>query len=221
MAVRVGINGFGRIGRLVTRAGIDDPDIEFVAINDLADVKVLRHLCKYDSVHGTFRGDVEVGGDGVLVVDGHEIKVLEERDPEKLPWKELDVDVVVESTGLFTHKDKAARHITAGAEKVIISAPATEPDITMVLGVNEDMYDRSKHNIISNASCTTNALAPIVKVLIDGFGIEKAYMTTIHAYTNDQVILDAPHKDLRRARRGDVHNPDHDRSCQGDRPGHP
>jgi len=200
MAVRVGINGFGRIGRLVTRAGISDPDIEFVAINDLTDAKVMRHLFKYDSVHGTYCGSVETGHEGVLVIDDKEVRVLSERDPEKLPWKELNVDVVVESTGLFTHRDKAAKHITAGAEKVIISAPATEPDITMVLGVNEDAYDKDKHHVISNASCTTNGLVPLVKVLLDSFGIERAYMTTIHAYTNDQVILDAPHKDLRRAR---------------------
>jgi len=201
MAIRVGINGFGRIGRLVTRAGISDPDIEFVAINDLTDVKTLRHLFKYDSVHGTWCGTVEPGPvEGVLVIDGKEIRVLSERDPEKLPWKELKVDLVVESTGLFTHRDKAAKHITAGAGKVIISAPATEPDLTMVLGVNNDAYDKAKHDVVSNASCTTNALVPVVKVLLDSFGIEQAFMTTIHAYTNDQVILDAPHKDLRRAR---------------------
>ena len=201
MAIRVGINGFGRIGRLVTRAGISDPEIEFVAINDLTDVKTLRHLFKYDSVHGTWCGTVEPGPvEGVLVIDGKEIRVLSERDPEKLPWKELEVDVVVESTGLFTHRDKAAKHITAGAKKVIISAPATEPDLTMVLGVNDDAYDKAKHDVVSNASCTTNALVPLGKVLLDNFGIEQAFMTTIHAYTNDQVILDAPHKDLRRAR---------------------
>ncbi len=200
MAVRVGINGFGRIGRLVTRAAIGDSDIQIVAINDLAEVKVLRHLFKYDSVHGTFCGDVELGHEGVLVIDGNEIRVLQERDPAKLPWKELNVDVAVESTGLFTMRDKAALHIDAGAKKVIISAPATDPDITMVLGVNEDAYDKDKHNIISNASCTTNGLVPVVKVLMDEFGFERGFMTTIHAYTNDQVILDAPHKDLRRAR---------------------
>ncbi len=201
MAIRVGINGFGRIGRLVTRAGISDPEIEFVAINDLTDVKTLRHLFKYDSVHGTWCGEVEPGShEGVLVIDGKEIQVLSERDPEKLPWKELKIDVVVESTGLFTTRDKAAKHITAGAEKVIISAPATEPDLTMVLGVNDDAYDKAKHHVVSNASCTTNALVPLVKVLLDNFGIEQAFMTTIHAYTNDQVILDAPHKDLRRSR---------------------
>src|SRR5450759_2647244 len=201
MAIRVGINGFGRIGRLVTRAGISDPEIEFVAINDLTDVKTLRHLFKYDSVHGTWCGEVEPGPhEGVLVIDGKEIQVLSERDPEKLPWKELKVDVVVESTGLFTTRDKAAKHITAGAEKVIISAPATGPDLTIVLGVNEDAYDKAKHHVVSNASCTTNALAPLVKVLLDKFGIKQAFMTTIHAYTNDQVILDAPHKDLRRSR---------------------
>ncbi len=200
MAVRVGINGFGRIGRLVTRAAVGDPDIEIVAINDLADASVLRHLFLYDSVHGRYCGEAELGHEGVLVIDGNEIRVLSERDPAKLPWKELNIDVAVESTGLFTMRDKAALHLDAGASKVIISAPATDPDITMVLGVNEDMYDRDKHNIISNASCTTNGLVPVVKVLMDNFGFSRGYMTTIHAYTNDQVILDAPHKDLRRAR---------------------
>jgi glyceraldehyde 3-phosphate dehydrogenase len=215
MAVRIGINGFGRIGRLVTRIAIGDPDIEIVAINDLADAKTLAHLFKYDSVHGVYCGDIKTTGPGVtsassstapsavsdvLVIDGKEVQVLSERDPAELPWKALKVDVVVESTGLFTHADKAGKHLAAGARKVIISAPATNPDITMVLGVNEDKYDAGKHHIISNASCTTNGLVPVVKVLKDAFGIERAYMTTIHAYTNDQVILDAPHKDLRRAR---------------------
>jgi glyceraldehyde 3-phosphate dehydrogenase (phosphorylating) len=200
MAVRIGINGFGRIGRLVTRAAVGDPEIEIVAVNDLADASVLRHLFQYDSVHGRYCGEVKLGHEGVLVIDDKEIRVLSERDPAKLPWKELDVDVAVESTGLFTHRDKAALHLDAGASKVIISAPATDPDITMVLGVNEDMYDKDKHNIISNASCTTNGLVPVVKVLMDNFGFSRGYMTTIHAYTNDQVILDAPHKDLRRAR---------------------
>ncbi|PKQ28224.1 MAG: type I glyceraldehyde-3-phosphate dehydrogenase [Candidatus Anoxymicrobium japonicum] len=200
MAIKVGINGFGRIGRLVTRAAISNPDIEIVAVNDLADLEVLRHLFLYDSIHGTYRGEVEAGADGALVVDGKPIKVLCERDPEKLPWKELGVEIVVESTGLFTKRDRAASHLSAGAKKVIISAPATDPDITMVLGVNEDMYDKDKHDIISNASCTTNALVPVVKVLMDSFGFERGFMTTIHAYTNDQVILDAPHKDLRRSR---------------------
>jgi len=200
MAVRIGINGFGRIGRLVTRAAIDDPEIEIVAINDLTDAKTLAHLFKYDSVHGVYCGEVKANEYGALVIDGKEIRVLSERDPGALPWKELDVEVVLESTGLFTHRDTAGKHLEAGAKKVIISAPATEPDITMVLGVNEDKYDPEKHHIISNASCTTNGLVPVVKVLMDSFGIERAYMTTIHAYTNDQVILDAPHKDLRRAR---------------------
>ena len=200
MSVRVGINGFGRIGRLVVRAAIGDPEIEIVAINDLADAKVLRHLFMYDSVHGVYGGKAEAGGEGMLVIDGKKMKVLSERDPSDLPWKELEVDVVLESTGLFTSRDKAAKHIDAGAAKVIISAPATDPDITMVLGVNEDMYDKKNHHVISNASCTTNGLVPVVKVLMDTFGFVRGYMTTIHSYTNDQVILDAPHKDLRRAR---------------------
>lgn len=200
MAIRVGINGFGRIGRLVTRAAIGDPDIEIVAINDLADNKILRHLFIYDSVHGIYRGEVELAGESALVIDGNEIRVLSERDPAALPWKDLKIDVVVESTGLFTHRDKAALHLDAGAAKVIISAPATDPDVTMVLGVNNDMYDKKNHHVISNASCTTNGLVPVVKVLMDAFGFLRGYMTTIHAYTNDQVILDAPHKDLRRAR---------------------
>lgn len=200
MAVRVGINGFGRIGRLVTRAAIGDSEIEIVAINDLADAGALAHLFKYDSVHGIYRGEISAPQSGALVIDGKEMRVLSERDPSKLPWKELGVDVAVESTGLFTSRDKAGMHIEAGAAKVIISAPATDPDITMVLGVNEDRYDPEKHHIISNASCTTNALVPVVKVLMDSFGVERAFMTTIHSYTNDQVILDAPHKDLRRAR---------------------
>jgi glyceraldehyde 3-phosphate dehydrogenase (phosphorylating) len=200
MATRVGINGFGRIGRLVTRAAIGDPDVEIVAVNDLADAGVLRHLFKYDSVHGTYSGEVAASGEEALIIDGKEMRVLSERDPAVLPWKDLKVDVVVESTGLFTSKEKAVKHIDAGASKVIISAPATEPDITMVMGVNDDMYDKDKHHVISNASCTTNGLVPVVKVLMDTFGFLRGYMTTIHAYTNDQVILDAPHKDLRRAR---------------------
>lgn len=199
MAVRVGINGFGRIGRLVTRAAICDPDIEIVAVNDLADAKVLKHLFKYDSVHGVYRGEIEES-DGNLVIDGRAVKVLSERDPASLPWKDLQVEVVIESTGLFTKRDGAAKHLEAGASKVIISAPATDPDITVVMGVNEDAIDKEKHTILSNASCTTNCLVPVVKVLMDAFGFERGYMTTIHAYTNDQVILDAPHKDLRRAR---------------------
>ncbi len=199
MAVRVGINGFGRIGRLVTRAAISDPDIEIVAVNDLAEAQVLKHLFKYDSVHGIYRGEIEEN-DGNLVVDGKVVKVLSERDPASLPWKDLQVEVVIESTGLFTKRDGAAKHLEAGASKVIISAPATDPDITVVMGVNEDAIDKKKHTILSNASCTTNCLVPLVKVLMDAFGFERGFMTTIHAYTNDQVILDAPHKDLRRAR---------------------
>jgi glyceraldehyde 3-phosphate dehydrogenase len=199
MAVKVGINGFGRIGRLVARAAIGDPGIEIVAVNDLAAASDLAHLFKYDSVHGVFPGKVS-SSDTSLEIDGEKIGVLSERDPGKLPWKNMGVEVAVESTGLFTKKESASKHLDAGAGKVIITAPATDPDITMVLGVNEDMYDKKKHNIISNASCTTNALVPVVKVLIDNFGVKKGFMTTIHAYTNDQVILDACHKDLRRAR---------------------
>jgi glyceraldehyde 3-phosphate dehydrogenase len=199
MSVKVGVNGFGRIGRLFTRAAIGDGDVEIVAVNDLTDPKTLRHLFKYDSVHGTYSGEVEAEADG-LVIDGKHVKVLAERDPAKLPWKDLGVQVVIESTGVFTKRDGAAKHLDAGADKVIISAPATEPDLTVVMGVNENAYDPKKHHVLSNASCTTNALVPLVKVLLDSFGIERAFMTTIHAYTNDQVILDAPHKDLRRAR---------------------
>ena len=199
MPVKVGINGFGRIGRLITRVAVKDPDIEIVAVNDLADASALAHLFKYDSVHGVFSGDVG-SSDGMLVIDGKRLRVLSERDPGNLPWKDMAVKIAVESTGLFTKKEAAQKHLDAGAEKVIITAPATDPDITMVLGVNEDMYDPKKHHIISNASCTTNALVPVVKVLIDNFGVEKGFMTTIHAYTNDQVILDTCHKDLRRAR---------------------
>lgn len=199
MAVKVGINGFGRIGRLVARAAIGDPGIEIVAVNDLAAASDLAHLFKYDSVHGVFPGKVS-SSDTSLEIDGEKIGVLSERDPGKLPWKNMGVEVAVESTGLFTKKESASKHLDAGAGKVIITAPATDPDITLVLGVNEDMYDKKKHNIISNASCTTNALVPVVKVLIDNFGVKKGFMTTIHAYTNDQVILDTCHKDLRRAR---------------------
>ena len=199
MPVKVGINGFGRIGRLITRVAIKDPDVEIVAVNDLADASALAHLFKYDSVHGVFSGDVG-SSDGMLVIEGKKLRVLSERDPGNLPWKDMGVKIAVESTGLFTKKETAQKHLDAGADKVIITAPATDPDITMVLGVNEDMYDPKKHHIISNASCTTNALVPVVKVLIDNFGVEKGFMTTIHAYTNDQVILDTCHKDLRRAR---------------------
>jgi len=199
MAIKVGINGFGRIGRLVFRAGINNPDIEFVAINDLTDAKTLGHLLKYDSVHGTFSGKVEVTDTGLMVND-KPLMVVAIKDPAQLPWKELGVDIVVESTGLFTDAEKAKAHLAAGAKKVIISAPAKNEDITIVLGVNEDKYDSVNHHIISNASCTTNCLAPVAKVLLENFGIKKGLMTTIHSYTNGQQILDLPHKDLRRAR---------------------
>jgi len=197
--VRVAINGFGRIGRMVFYAGFDDEDIEWVAFNDLTDTKTLAHLLKYDSVHRHFPGDVSYTNDG-LVVNGKFIKVLAEKDPEKLPWKDMNVDVVVESTGFFTEREGAQKHITAGAKKVLISAPGKGVDITVVKGVNEHLYDKSKHNIISNASCTTNCLAPIVKVLQDHLGIVHGFMNTTHAYTADQRLVDAPHKDLRRAR---------------------
>ncbi len=201
MPVRVGINGFGRIGRNVFRAAHESgADVEIVAVNDITDNETLAHLLKYDSVYGPFAGTVEVGSDS-LVVDGREVKALEERDPAALPWSDLGVDVVIESTGFFTKRADAAKHLEAGAKKVIISAPATEPDATVVLGVNfDDAYDADAHDVISNASCTTNCLAPVVKVLHDGIGIERGLMTTIHAYTADQRLQDAPHKDLRRAR---------------------
>ncbi len=199
MAIRVGINGFGRIGRLVFRAAQKNPDIEIVAVNDLTDAATLAHLLKYDSVHKRFNGTVEPG-DGSFVVNGREVKVLAEREPGALPWKALGVDVVVESTGRFTDATKAVAHIEAGARKVIISSPAKGEDITIVLGVNDQDYDRDTHHIISNASCTTNCLAPFAKVLRDSFGLKHGFMNTIHSYTNDQVILDFPHKDLRRAR---------------------
>ena len=200
MAIKVGINGFGRIGRLLYRAAIErNANIDFVAINDLADAQTNAHLLKYDSVHGRFKGSVEVK-DGNLVVCGKQLKVLSERDPSKLPWKDLGVYLAVESTGIFRTKEKASMHLQAGAKKVLISAPSPDPDITVVLGVNDQLYDPTKHNILSNASCTTNCLAPVTKVLADNFGLEKAFMTTIHAYTNDQKVQDLVHKDLRRAR---------------------
>jgi glyceraldehyde 3-phosphate dehydrogenase len=201
MAIRVAINGFGRIGRNVLRSAKQSgrKDIDFVAVNDLTDARTLAHLLSYDSVHGRYPGTVEAK-DGALWVDGDDIRVFSERDPAELPWKELGVDVVVESTGFFTDRDGAAKHLTAGARKVIISAPAKKEDITIVLGVNEGSYDPDKHDVISNASCTTNCLAPVVKVLLDEFGIRHGLMTTIHSYTNDQALLDVPHKDLRRAR---------------------
>jgi glyceraldehyde 3-phosphate dehydrogenase len=200
MAVRIGINGFGRIGRLAFRAA-RGKDLEVVGLNDLTDARTLAHLLKWDSVHGRFPGEVEADKDA-LVVDGKRIPVTAERDPAKLPWKKLGAKLVIESTGHFTDRAGAAKHLEAGAERVIISAPATDPDVTIVLGVNSDAYDPAKHRIVSNASCTTNCLAPVAKVLNDAFGLESGWMTTIHAYTNDQVILDFPHKDLRRARAG-------------------
>ncbi len=200
MTVRVGVNGFGRIGRLVVRAALKQgADIEFVAINDLTDAKTLGHLFRYDSVHGVYAGSVEVEEDA-LVIDGKRLRVTTETDPTQLPWRELGADVVIESTGRFTERAAAAKHLEAGAQKVIISAPAKGPDVTICLGVNDDMYDKAAHDVISNASCTTNCLAPMAKVLVDNFGIERGFMTTIHAYTNDQKVLDFPHKDLRRAR---------------------
>ncbi|GIP40260.1 glyceraldehyde-3-phosphate dehydrogenase [Paenibacillus sp. J31TS4] len=197
--VKVGINGFGRIGRNVFRAAYNNPEIEIVAINDLTDVKTLAHLLKYDTTHGKFQGEVKAG-EGALIVDGKHVKVFAERDPGNLPWSEVGAEIVVESTGIFTAKEKAEAHLKGGAKKVIISAPATNEDITIVMGVNEDKYDPANHTIISNASCTTNCLAPFAKVLNDKFGIVKGMMTTVHSYTNDQNVLDLPHKDLRRAR---------------------
>jgi glyceraldehyde 3-phosphate dehydrogenase len=199
MKVRVGINGFGRIGRNIMRAALGDSNIDFVAVNDLTTPATLAHLLKYDSVLGNLHAKVEVSGDGISV-DGDAFKVLSMRDPAQLPWKDLGVDVVFESTGLFTNRDDAAKHLTAGAKRVVITAPAKGPDVSVVLGVNEEKYDPAKHHIISNASCTTNCLAPLAKVIHQTFGIKKAWMTTIHSYTNDQQLLDLPHKDLRRAR---------------------
>jgi glyceraldehyde 3-phosphate dehydrogenase len=199
MAVKIGINGFGRIGRVVFRAALKNPNVEVVAVNDLTDANTLAHLLKYDSVHGKLNEDVKVDGD-YLVVGPHRVKVIAERDPAQLGWGDLGVDVVVESTGRFTKRADAAKHLEAGAKKVIISAPASDEDITIVMGVNHDKYDAANHHVISNASCTTNCLAPFAKVLNDKFGIKRGMMTTVHSYTNDQQILDLPHKDLRRAR---------------------
>jgi glyceraldehyde 3-phosphate dehydrogenase len=201
MAIRVGINGFGRIGRNSLRAAkkLGLKDLDFVAVNDVTDTRTLAHLLQYDSVHGRFEGEVKAEKDGV-VVDGDTMRVLSEKDPAKLPWKELGVDVVLESTGRFTDRDQAALHLAAGARKVIISAPAKKEDLTVVYGVNHQSYDAAKHHIISNASCTTNCLVPVVKVILDRFGFVSGFMTTVHSYTNDQQILDLPHKDLRRAR---------------------
>src|SRR6185436_2957803 len=201
MAVRVGINGFGRIGRNVLRAATmaKQTEIEFVGVNDITDTKTLAHLLKYDSVHGRFPGTVEAKGDA-LIVNGREIKVSAIKEPEKLPWKDLGVELVLESTGRFTDREAAAKHLTAGAKKVVISAPAKGEDITIVMGVNHTKYDAAKHHVISNASCTTNCLVPVVKVVMDNWGFKHGFMTTVHSYTNDQQILDLPHKDLRRAR---------------------
>jgi glyceraldehyde 3-phosphate dehydrogenase len=201
MAIRVGINGFGRIGRNVVRAAraMGAKEIDFVAVNDITDTATLAHLLKYDSVHGRFPGDVAAEKDAI-VVGGDAMRVLAEKDPSKLPWKELGVDVVLESTGRFTDRDQAALHLQGGAKKVIISAPAKKEDITVVYGVNHEAYDPAKHHIVSNASCTTNCLVPVVKVILDRFGFVNGFMTTVHSYTNDQQILDLPHKDLRRAR---------------------
>lgn len=199
MAIKVGINGFGRIGRNVLRAALKNPGVEVIAINDLTDANMLAHLLQYDTIHGTLPETVSVDGE-YLVVDGHKIKVLAERDPAQLGWGEIGVEVVVESTGRFTNRNDAAKHLEAGAKKVIISAPGSDEDITIVMGVNEDKYEAANHHVISNASCTTNCLAPFAKVLNDQFGIVRGMMTTVHSYTNDQQILDLPHKDYRRAR---------------------
>ncbi|MGH7700438.1 MAG: type I glyceraldehyde-3-phosphate dehydrogenase [Gemmatimonadales bacterium] len=201
MAVRVGINGFGRIGRNTVRAALalGQRDLEFVAVNDITDTQTLAHLLKYDSVHGRFPGTVEARGDR-LVVNGKEIAVSAIREPEQLPWKKLGVDLVLESTGRFTDRESAAKHLSAGAKKVVISAPAKGEDLTIVMGVNHETYDPARHDIVSNASCTTNCLVPVVKVLMDTWGFVHGFMTTVHSYTNDQQILDLPHKDLRRAR---------------------
>ena len=199
MAVKVGINGFGRIGRIVFRAALNNPNVDIVAINDLTDANMLAHLLKYDTVHGILNEEVTVDGDSIVVA-GQKIKVIAERDPAQIPWAELGAEVVVESTGRFTKRADAAKHLEGGAKKVIISAPATDEDITIVMGVNHEKYDASKHDVISNASCTTNCLAPFAKVLNEKFGIKRGMMTTVHSYTNDQQILDLPHKDYRRAR---------------------
>jgi glyceraldehyde 3-phosphate dehydrogenase len=199
MAIKVGINGFGRIGRNIMRAAMGDANFDFVAVNDLTNAATLAHLLKYDSILGNLKADISASGDRIKV-NQDEFQVLSVKDPAQLPWKDLGVDIVFESTGLFTNRDDAAKHLAAGAKKVIITAPAKKPDVTVVLGVNADTYDAKKHQIISNASCTTNCLAPVAKVIHQTFGIRKGWMTTIHSYTNDQQLLDLPHKDLRRAR---------------------
>jgi glyceraldehyde 3-phosphate dehydrogenase len=199
MAIKVGINGFGRIGRNIMRAALGSGELDFVAVNDLTSANTLAHLLKYDSILGNLKADIKASGD-TITVDKDQFKVLSVKDPAQLPWKDLGVDIVFESTGLFTDRDSAAKHLAAGAKKVIITAPAKKPDLTVVLGVNEDKYDAKAHQIISNASCTTNCLAPVAKILHEKFGIRKGWMTTVHSYTNDQQLLDLPHKDLRRAR---------------------
>jgi len=214
MAVKVGINGFGRIGRNVLRASLNDPNLEFVAVNDLTDPKTWAHLLKDDSILGNLENKISAGADSITI-DGKVLKVFKERDPEKLPWESVGAQVIVESTGHFTDANDAKKHMRGPVKKVIISAPAKNEDITLVLGVNHDKYDAAKHHIISNASCTTNCLAPIAKVVNDEFKIVSGTMTTIHSYTNDQVILDFPHKDLRRARCGDQYDPYFDWGSQG------
>jgi glyceraldehyde 3-phosphate dehydrogenase len=199
MAIRIGINGFGRIGRNVLRASLHDPELQFVGINDLTDAKTLAHLLKYDSIHGPLPVSVEAREDQIIV-DGKPIKILAKKDPKELPWKDLGADLVIESTGRFTERDGASKHLSAGAKRVIITAPSKDADVTIVLGVNDAMFDPASHQIISNASCTTNCLAPLAKVLVESVGIKHGIMTTIHSYTNDQQLLDLPHKDLRRAR---------------------
>jgi len=199
MAIKVGINGFGRIGRNIMRAAMDDKNIDIVAVNDLTNAATLAHLLKYDSILGNLHADIKAGSD-TITVNKDQFQVLSLKDPAQLPWKSLGVDIVFESTGIFTSRDGAAKHIAAGAKKVVITAPAKGPDLTVVMGVNEDKYDAGKHHILSNASCTTNCLAPVAKVLHETFGILKGWMTTVHSYTNDQQLLDLPHKDLRRAR---------------------
>jgi glyceraldehyde 3-phosphate dehydrogenase len=199
MTVRVGINGFGRIGRMVYRAAYQRDGVEFLAVNDLTDANTLAHLLKYDSVHGVLKADIKAQQD-TISVDGKKVRILSEKDPGNLPWRDLGVDIVLECTGLFRARAQASKHLDAGAKKVVISAPATDPDVTLIFGVNHEQYDPRVHHIISNASCTTNSLAPICKVLLESFGIEKGLMTTIHSYTTDQRLLDFPHKDLRRAR---------------------
>ena len=203
MAVRVGVNGFGRIGRVFFRAALESPDLEVVAVNDLADAKTLAHLLKHDSVHGTLNAEVKAKGEAIFV-NGREIRVCSAKDPATLPWGEMGVGIVVESTGIFRDRATSSKHLQAGAKKVVITAPAKDPDITVVLGVNESKYDPVKHELVSNASCTTNCLATVAKVLLDTFGIKRGFASTVHSYTNDQPIHDFPHKDLRRARAGAV-----------------